>query len=799
MEPRGSRVAFGAPGISPRWSHSNKDGVGTAYSADSRLWFTLWRGIATEAYFPTIDRPQLRDLEFLLTDGSSFFHEEKRALSSVTERPYDHALGYRVRGEAPGDAYRIHKQVISDPHLPCLLLHTRVEVRDPKLESKLRLYALAAPHLDVGGWGNSATVLQILDRTVLVAEKNDVALALGCSVPFADASVGYVGASDGFTDVSQHLGLTWHFDRAPSGNVALIGEVPIERAREFTLGLAFGETIPAAVTTLFQSLGTPFEVHHRRFREQWSRSAVHELALAGAPGHGGGLFNASRSILLAHEDKIYPGAYIASLSIPWGASKGDDDRGGYHLLWTRDLVHTAMGLLASGSFEAPMRALIYLATRQRADGGFPQNFWVDGSAYWHGMQLDEVALPILLARRLHDAHALGEFDPYPMIRRAARFLVLHSPVTEQDRWEEVSGYSPSTLAACIAALTTAATIAEMHGEGGVARFVQEYADYLERRVERWTVTDAGTLVPGLRRHYVRIRPAAVDDPDPHEGPDLGTVRLPNLPPGAPNVFPASTIVDGGFLDLVRLGIRPPDDPVIVDSVRVVDEVLKVDTPFGPVWHRYNHDGYGDREDGGPFADWGQGRAWPLLTGERGHYELAAGRDPAPYLRAMEHFATPTGLLPEQVWDEADQTALHLELGRRTEAATPLCWAHAEYISLLRSAADGVVFDRVDEVAARYLRPHHRPPPPEVWKFGRRPTSVAAGLALRVIAEAPFRLHASDDGWSTVQDLDSVDAGIDLHYVDLPPLGRPGRSWRFTFFWPDVGRWEGTDFEVASVR
>jgi glucoamylase len=796
MEPRGQRVAFGAPGIAPRWSHSNKDGVGTAYSADSRVWFTLWRGVLTEAYFPTIDRPQLRDLQFLLTDGSSFFHEERRVLTAETERPYDHSLGYRIRGVAPGDSYRLHKQVISDPHLPCLLVRTRVEIRDPKLESKLRLYVLAAPHLDVGGWGNNASVLEILDRTILAAEKNDVALALGCSVPFCDASVGYVGASDGWTDVAQHRGITWHFDRAPAGNVALIGEVPIERTKEFTIGLAFGESVSAAVTTLFQSLGTPFEVHQRRYREQWTRSAVHELALAQASGDGGKLYGASRSILLAHEDKVYPGAFIASLSIPWGASKSDDDRGGYHLLWTRDLVHTALGLLAAGSVEAPMRALIYLATRQRDDGGFPQNFWVDGTAYWHGMQLDEVALPILLARRLHDARALGEFDVYPMIRRAARFLVLHAPVTQQDRWEEVSGYSPSTIASCIAALTTAATIARSRGEGGVARFLEEFADYLEQRVERWTVTNAGTLVPGIRRHYVRIRPAAVDDPDPHDGPDLGTVRLPNLPPGTPNVFPASEIVDGGFLDLVRFGVRRADDPIVLDSVRVIDAVLKVDTPFGPAWHRYNHDGYGDRADGGPFADWGQGRAWPLLTGERGHYELAAGRDPSPYLRAFERFATSTGLLPEQVWDEADLPAAHLELGRRTESATPLCWAHAEYVSLLRSAADGRVFDRIDEVAGRYLRPHHRPPSPEIWRFGRRPAVIAPAEGLRVLAEARFRLHVSDDDWTTVRDLDSVDSGLDLHYVDLAPLGRSGRRYRFTFYWPDAGRWEGADFAVA---
>ncbi len=784
--------------MSPRWSHSNKDGVGTAYSADSRLWYTLWRGIVTEVYFPTIDRPQLRDLEFLMTDGRSFFHEEKRHLTATTDRPSDHALGYRVASADPDGRYRLRKQVIGDPHLPCLLEHVRVEISDPALAGRLRLFVIAAPHLDVGGWGNSACVLRVLDRTILVAEKGRSALALGCTTPFTSASVGYVGASDGWTDVSRNLGMQWQFDLAPDGNVALTGEVPIGGSTEFTLGLAFGESVAAAVTALFQSLGTPFETHYHRFLDQWARSGTHERPLTASRADGGRLYRASRSVLLAHEDKVYPGAFVASLSIPWGASKGDDDRGGYHLLWTRDLVNTANALLASGSVEPPMRALIYLATRQQPDGGFPQNFWVDGTPYWRGLQLDEVALPILLARRLFDARAMDQFDAYPMVRRAARFLVLNGPVTQQDRWEEVSGYSPSTLAATVAALTTVARAARARGDPKVARFLQEYADFEEAHIERWTATTTGTLVPHLPRHYVRIRPAPIDDPTPHEGPDLGTVRLPNLPRGTPDEFPAREIVDGGFLALVRYGLRAPDDPLVTDSVEVVDRVLKVDTPLGPVWRRYNHDGYGDREDGGPYAEWGQGRAWPLLTGERGHYELARGRDPAPYLRALERFATPTGLLPEQVWDEADRPDLHLRLGRPTESATPLCWAHAEYITLLRSASDGRVFDRLDEVAERYQGASRPRSTLEVWTFKRRPVTIGPEESLRVIAESPFRLHLSDDGWRTVRDLESTDAGLDLHFVDLPPLGGVGRSWTFTFYWTRDDRWEGTDFTVGAV-
>jgi len=797
MEARGGRVAFGAPGIEPTWSHSNKEGVGTAYSGDSRLWFTLWRGIVTEVYYHRIDRPQLRDLEFLFSDGATFFHEEKRDLATVTSRGSDHALAFRTRAESPDGSYTFSKEIISDPHLPVLLIRARLETGPSRSPDHLRAYVLAAPHLDVGGWGNTATVYDVLGRTVLAAEKPGVALALGGTTPFVRSSVGYVGASDGWTDLSQHRAMAWEFDRAPAGNVALTGELPFPTPREFTLGLAFGESIQSAVTRLFQSLSVPFELHHRRFVEQWSRAAAREAKLSEHSRDGGRLYRASRAVLLAHEDKLYPGAFIASLSIPWGASRTDSEQGGYHLVWTRDMVHTASALLASGPVEAPLRALVYLATRQRPDGGFPQNFWVDGAPYRQGMQLDEVALPILLAHHLARADGLGDFDPAPMALRAARFLVEHSPVTEQDRWEEVSGYSPSTLATVVAALTIAARFAARHGDAGTAGFIQAYSDHLDSHVERWTSTGSGTVLPGHPRHYVRIRPASLTDPVPHEGADMGVVRLPNLPSGSQDSFPASEIVDMGFLDLVRLGVRSALDPLIQESVEVADSVLRVATPLGPAWRRYNHDGYGQRADGGPYAEWGVGRAWPLLTGERGHFELAAGRDPTPFIEALERFAGKEELLTEQVWDDADRPAEHLLRGRPTEAAMPLAWAHAEYVTLLRSVADRRVFAQFSEVFDRYAGRSRREPPREVWKFNRRPTSIPPEEPLRVVADQPFRLRTSDDGWRTHSDRDSTETSLNLHYVDLPALGGNGRAWSFTFYWPLVDRWEGTDYRVST--
>ena len=255
---------------------------------------------------------------------------------------------------------------------------------------------------------------------------------------------------------------------------------------------------------------------------------AHQLPLEKFSSDKGNLYHSSFSLLLAHEDKSYPGALIASLSIPWGEARGDKDQGGYHLVWTRDMVSSASALLASGESATPLRALIYLAVSQQEDGGFSQNFWVNGNPYWRGIQLDEVAFPILLALRLSQQKALQDFDPYPMVLKAASYLLRHGPVTQQERWEEASGYSPSTLASNIAALIGAAYFCRQRGDNAAAEFLEQYSDFLESHVEAWTVTTDGTLVPGIRRHYIRILPDDVDNPNPAEDPNSGILKIANL-------------------------------------------------------------------------------------------------------------------------------------------------------------------------------------------------------------------------------------------------------------------------------
>ncbi len=793
--------AFGRPGIAPKWTSSTKEGVGTAYSTSSRLWFTLSHGILNEVYYPTIDRPQIRDLQFLITDGETFCHEEKRDLHS---RKHDHAgeleyiarysLGYRMTSTDPQGRYRLTKEIITDPHACCLLIRACVDA-DAELLERLHVYALLAPHLEVGGAGNSAHRLHLAGQELLVAWKGGTYLALAANTGFVRTSCGYVGASDGWQDLKDNYRMDWTFERAEDGNVALIGEIDLSRGREFVLGLAFGDSQHAAVTTVFQSLDVPYDSHKERFIDQWHRACCRIHPLDDVSGDGGHLYRISHSLLLAHEDKTFAGALIASASIPWGQAKGDEDLGGYHLVWTRDLVQSATGLLACGDTVTPRRALVYLACSQQADGGFPQNFWLDGTPYWGGIQLDEVAFPVMLAWRLWKEDGLGDFDPYPMVRAASAYMIRHGPAAQQDRWEENSGYSPSTLAATIAALICAADFAHDRGDDSAATFLEEYADFLESHLERWTVTTTGHLLPDVPRHYIRIHPTDVNDFSPDENPDQGLLTIHNRPPGGPWQFPAPSIVDAGFLELVRYGIRKPGDTLIEDSLRVVDAHLKVVTPFGPCWRRYNHDGYGQRPDGGPYLGWGQGRAWPLLTGERGHYELAAGRDVGLYIRAMEGFASSGGMLPEQVWDEPDRPQARMYLGRPTGSAMPLMWAHAEYIKLLRSTKDGRVFDLIPLVAERYLNGRGRTDL-EAWKPIRQVRQVAPGQVLRIQAPAHFRLRWTSDEWQTPQDTDSTPTGLGIEFVDLPIAQQQKAPIRFTFLWTEGDRWEGRDYEVV---
>ena len=794
----GRNPAPGGPGIEPRWTGGAKDAVGTAYAISSRIWYTLANGVNTEIYYPTIDCPQVRDLQYMVSDEETFFHDERRNTISTIEVIDRGALGYKVTNTDPDGRYSIEKQIITDPHLNCLLIHTRFNVA-PAWQGRLHLYVLCAPHLEIGGWHNNAEIIEAKGRLFLHAFRNNTHLALAPTTRFSKLSCGYVGASDGWTDLAHNFKMDWQYDSALDGNVALTGEIDLSRGTEFTLGLAFGRSNHAAGATLFQSLCVPFQSNVNSFIEQWHRTrkrlAVVDMNHGKVSDRASCIFARSINLLLAHEDKLYPGAMIASLSIPWGEDKGDDELGGYHLVWTRDMVQGATALLAAGDTTTPLRAMIYLAIAQREDGGFYQNFWIDGDPYWTGVQLDEVAFPIILAWRLWKADALAQFDPAITVSRACAYLIREGSTTAEDRWEEAGGYSPSTLATNIAALICAAEMLEHRGDKHTADFVRTYADFLESHVEKWTVTNQGTLLPAVKRHYIRINPVVTQDGVLFdEDPDNGELTLANQKPGDRYRYPANEIVDHGFLESVRFGIRKPGDPLIEDSLKVIDAVLKVDTPAGPCWKRYNHDGYGQRADGTSYKKWGVGHPWPLLTLERATYELAAGRNIDVYIRAAEGFATGVGLFPEQIWGLPDIPHEHMFFGKATGAAIPLLWAHAEYVKLLRSMIDNQVFDRIEPVAARYCNDNPRPVI-EVWKMNRQVRKVTAGTLLRILAPAPFVLHWSDDEWNTPRDTSSTPTVLGIEYVDIQVDPGQKAPLRFTFNWPEEQRWEGANYAV----
>jgi len=339
----------------------------------------------------------------------------------------------------------------------------------------------------------------------------------------------------------------------------------------------------------------------------------------------------------------------------------------------------------------------------------------------------------------------------------------------------------------------AAEFAKQRSETGTAEFLLQYADWLAAHVEEWTVTTAGELVEGLRRHYIRINPTDPGAPDPHADPNTTMLAVAN----GGGLHPARNVVGGDFLHLVRLGIRAANDPLVRDSVAVVDRLLKLDLPQGPGWRRYNHDGYGQKDDGSAFDGTGVGRAWPILTGERGHYELAAGRDPLPFIGAMEQFANKGGMISEQLWDASDLPEKGMRRGLPTGAAMPLCWSHAEYVSLVRSAHDGVCFDRVEPAFQRYVvnpvASQH-----EIWTFRHPIRRMPPGQILRLIVAADTTIVWSAHGWVSTNKADATPIStLNMWFADLPTKGCPdGSVIEFTFFWKDAQRWEGRNYSVA---
>lgn len=762
----------------PTWAYAGKDMVGTSLGS-ARLWFTIAQGIVTETYYPRIDIPQIRDLGFIIADDCGFWVELRRLGNYEINLPRPGVPAVEIIHHHSRFTFTL--RVCPSQQRDVLLLRYRLDG-----EAGLLPYALLGTRLGGDAENNYAYVGQHNGRKVVWAEQGPFGLALLAAAEQGEdawtrCSVGCIEESDGWQDFNRHGRMTWQYDSAGPGAVALMGELPIIG----TLSLGFGTSKESAATLAHSSLLEDFDgVWSQQCRswEDW----IGNYRLAGLSAEMQRMLALSGMVLKTHLDRTYCGAAVASLSVPWGESS--QSRGGYHLVWSRDLVETAGALIAMQAFGDARDVLRYLIATQQKDGHWLQNQWLGGKAFWQGIQLDETGFPVLLASALCEH---GELDGIPvmdMAHKALSFIAREGPATGQDRWEEDPGVNTFTLAIAIAALVEGSRFLK----GAARDFALKLADVWNAHLEDWAYVQGSKLADrlGIAGYYLRTAPV---DILVHEGVFSEHVLIKNR--AFDSDLPADEQIATDFLQLVRFGLRRANDPHVLNTLRAVDSLLKTDTPSGPVWHRYNGDGYGEKSDGSPFDGTGVGRGWPLLTGERGHYALIAGDDVIPYLDAMMTMTGLGGLLPEQVWDEAIVAERHLLPGRPSGSAMPLVWAHGEFIKLCYSRMLGYPVDRPSVTWERYggIRPEIDY---EIWGPRYRPRHMTAGKRLTVAVHNPATVHWATDGWQNVAKIDTLDTGLGVHIVELPVTRfSVGTLIQFTFFWKKTRDWDEKRYEV----
>lgn len=714
-------LAPGGPGKDAHWATAAKQGVGTSASTKSKVWFTLTQGVMTEVYYPDVTVANVHLLQFVVVDPKTkkVETEQDDAFHQIKVTRPD-SLTFQQINTAKSGAWKITKTYVTDPENDSVLIDVKFE---PKRKG-LVLYVYFDPSIgnsgmgdNVGGSGNK-----------IIAYEKDIYSALYVPTNIvSDFTVGFMGVNDGLDDLRKHGRLLNHRGGVDGGNLAATARM---KSDHFTLSLGFGKTESEAWNKAeYQhpedGKSLVFEQIRQMYEKEW---ADYVKTLPRVDAKYQAQFNMAAMQLKAHEDKANPGANIASMSVPWGGDKNANEPnvGGYHLVWSRDLYQVFTAFMAIGDKAAATRALDFLfKVQQKEDGSFPQNSWLDGRPFWGSLQMDEVAYPLIMA------YQLGRFDKETWekhVKKAADFIVKNGPSTPQERWEEESGYSPSTIAAEIAGLVCAAEIAKRNGDTASADLYLRTADEWESNIEKWTVTKTGPH--SKEPYYIRI--AQNGKPDAGEKIELNN--------GAGD-FDEREIVDAGFLELVRLGIRPANDPIIVNSLKVIDKVIKVETPNGPAFYRYNNDGYGEMPDGRRW-NWdgkytGKGRLWVLLSGERGQYELALhekylevfqknfpdGRmgdkiihptktnleNARKRLDNMLSFANDGLMIPEQVWDRKEtpknidrQFIPELKFGEGTGSATPLAWSMAQFIRLAINLKEGKNLDTPEIVYQRYV-------------------------------------------------------------------------------------------------
>ena len=752
------------PGSTPRWTSSAKTAIGTSVSKESRLWFTLGQGVLNEIYFPDVDKANTRTIRFLVTDGEEFFSDEEHDATHQVKAYAAGVPGYTVVSTCRQGRYTMRKEIFSTPGRDTLLL--QVSFQPAEEHSNLRLYLYIEPHLADRGADNACWIGQYQGQKMLFAQRDHAALAAYASVPFLGSSCGFVGKNDGYVDLSSKRTLTNEYDLAENGNVALCGELDWKSSSgTFLIAIAFGVQPAEAGQHARAGVLSSFKSNKEQFIAGWQAWQKPLLDLRVPAGSTHELYRISTSVLQTHESKNFAGGFIASLSLPWGFARGDKDIGGYHVLWPRDLCETAMGLMAAGDLEAGRRSLFYLACTQKENGSWSQNMWLDGTQHWGAVQMDGIAMPILLADQLRRADALDGYDAWPMIKAAAAFLLKMGPGTGQDRWEALAGYATFTMACEVAALLAAADFADAADEATEANFLRETADAWNDAVDTLTYATGtkAAKAAGVDGCYVRITPK---DAIKKTALNRLWLKLANHSYFGGRRH-AVEVLSPDALALVRYGLRAADDPRMVATMKAIDVSLRREMTTGEGWIRSSDDGYGEHKDGSPYDGTGVGHCWPLLAGERGHVALASGdrQQATEMLLTMARQTSECGMLPEQVWSADDIAEHQLFNGHPAGSGMPLAWAHAEYIKLLRSVQDGKVWDMPPQTVERY-QVKKKTCAFEVWTEHEPREWVSTGKQLRMDFNTPGAVTWSVDG-GTTKSCTTEPAVLGLYSASLP--------------------------------
>ncbi len=727
-------IAPGGPGKDAQWATAGKQGIGTSATLESKVWFTLAQGVMTEVYYPDVTVANVHLLQFVVVNPRTkkVETEQDDAIHQVKVTRPD-SLTFQQINKAKSGEWTITKTYTTDPERDVVLIDVQFQTKN----KGLNLYVYYDPSIGNSGMHDKAYSPLLQLKGSYESEKTDITengVKTLTKQGSATVSSG-IGAEDGnkasavyftsdieeYTNVYYQANDVWEqlkkfgkiketYAQATDGNVIQMAR--IMKPTRFTTIFAFGEDIFKASANAAKSLEKGFPKIQAEYEKGWSDFVK---TLPKVEPKYQAQFNMAAMQLRINEDKTVRGANIASLTVPWGggANANENNIGGYHLVWSRDLYQVATAYMALGDKAAAIRALNFLfEVQQKPDGSFPQNSYLDGKPFWESLQLDEVAFPLIMAHEF-GVHDKETYEKH--VKKSADFIAKTGPITPQERWEEEGGYSPSTIAAEIAGLVCAAEIAKKNGDIESADRWLKTADEWAANIERWTVTKTGKY--SKDPYYLRITQG---------NPDSGNKLELNNGAG---FFDERDIVDAGFLELVRLGIKSPNDPIIQNSLKVIDQVIKVNTPNGEGFYRYNNDGYGEMDDGRRW-NWdgkytGKGRLWALLSGERGQYELALhdstkgmnsvvdglnwhdrakGR-----LDSMLAFANDGLMIPEQIWDKVEtprnvdkQFAPELKFGEGTGSATPLAWSMAQFIRLAVNLKEGRNLDTPKVVYDRYV-------------------------------------------------------------------------------------------------